>query len=315
MYSDMKTVRPGDLIFIHSGKKIYGVFEAVTEFLEDPSVPQELLSSNIHYNENPSRPGSGWKKFNVLPPVRDYRRLAIKHFEKNGVNLCFEEGFNATEVFEIKRKKEIWSVPERWKYTDAARTVRPIMLNEALNLYMLLKRENSDNTNRVSIQPMDISHYVPIRFVLNPNIVTDDKIIEGWILSEIGRNQVLNQAVGHLTCFGNNIPIGYLKFADIIGYHDLGRNTKKFKMIEIKKERSIFPDDVNQLLSYVDWVSENITHDKKLTLGIIIANDFDRECVNFVQNFNSIMIGVKIRLVKFQYSQDGYASLGLQQVV
>jgi len=124
MYSDMKTVRPGDLIFIHSGKKIYGVFEAVTEFLEDPSVPQELLSSNIHYNENPSRPGSGWKKFNALPPVRDYRRLAIKHFEKNGVNLCFEEGFNATEVFEIKRKKEIKKFENKYNRRTLKRAMK-----------------------------------------------------------------------------------------------------------------------------------------------------------------------------------------------
>lgn len=145
MYSDMKTVRPGDLIFLHTEQKIYGIFEATTEFLEDPSAPPECLSPNMHYYGDPSGPGSGWENLTAIPQIGDYRRVAIKHFSRDGRNLCFEEGFEAAEVFELKRKNKIWSIPERWKYTDAARTVRPLMLNEAFELCNLLKRENSDN--------------------------------------------------------------------------------------------------------------------------------------------------------------------------
>jgi len=310
----MKTVRPGDLIFLHTEQKIYGIFEATTEFLEDAGAPPEFLSLNMHHAEDPSRRGSGWRNLAPVPQIGDYRRVAIKHFEKDGNNLCFEEGFEATEIFELKRKNKVWSIPERWKYTDAARTVRPLMLNEAWELYNLLKRENSDNSNRRIIQPTNLANYVPIRFILNPRIVTDEKIIEGWILSEIGRNRVLDKAIGHLTCFGNNVPIGYLKFADIIGYHDLSEGLMKYKVIEVKKDESIFPDNINQLLNYVDWVSENITHDRKLILGAIVAQDFDRDCTAFVNNFNSIMIGVRIRLIKFAYSPPNFASLTLQQV-
>lgn len=159
-----------------------------------------------------------------------------------------------------------------------------------------------------------MTNYVPIQFILNPSIVTDEKIIEGWILSEIGRNRVLDNAIGALTCFGNNVPIGYLKFADIMGYHDLGDGLMKYKVIEIKKDESVFPDNINQLLNYVDWVSENITRDRKLILGALVAQDFSRECREFVNNFNSLMKGVRIRLIKFVYSQPNYATLTLQQV-
>jgi hypothetical protein len=246
MYADMKTVRPGDLIFIHAKNKIYGVFEAVSEFKEDPKVPTQFLSANMYYS-SPFKPQIGWKYMGkeLVPEVGKYRRVAIKHHEANGSNLCFEEGFESTEVFELKRKNKVWSIPERWQYTDSARTVRPLLFNEATELYNLLLRENSDISTRRIITPSYLTNYREIEFILNPKITTNEKIIEGWVLSEIGRNQVLDKAIGNFTCFGNNVPIGYLKFADIIGYQDLGEGLRKYKVIEIKKDESIFPDNIN----------------------------------------------------------------------
>jgi hypothetical protein len=268
------------------------------------------------YYASPSKPQLGWKYMGtkLLPEVGKYRRVAIKHHEIKGANVCFQEGFESTEVFELKRKNKVWSIPERWQYTDAARTVRPLMLNEAFEFYNLLLRENSDISARRSINPNYLTNYRDVKFILNPKITTNEKIIEGWVLSEIGRNQVLDKAIGSFTCFGNNVPIGYLKFADIIGYQDLGEGLRKYKVIEVKKDESVFPDNVNQLLNYVTWMSENITHDSKLMLGVIIAKEFSSTCVAFVSNFNSVMIGQKIRLIKYSYVQPDYASLSLEQV-
>jgi hypothetical protein len=315
MYADMKSVRPGDLIFIHAKNKIYGIFEAISEFKEDPKVPFQFLSENMYYT-SPSKPQAGWKYMGteLLHEVGKYRRVAIKHHEIKGANVCFQEGFESTEVFELKRKNKVWSIPERWQYTDTARTVRPLMLNEATEFHNLLLRENSDILARRSINPNYLTNYRDIKFILNPKISTNEKIIEGWLLSEIGRNQVLDKAIGSFTCFGNNVPIGYLKFADIIGYQDLGEGLRKYKVIEVKKDESTFPDNVNQLLNYVTWLSENITHDSKLIMGVIIAKDFSSSCVAFVNNFNSVMIGQKIRLIKYSYMPPDYTSLGLEQV-
>jgi hypothetical protein len=315
MYADMKSVRPGDLIFIHAKNKIYGIFEAVSEFKEEPKVPAQFLSENMYY-ASPFKPQTGWKYTGkeLLPEVGKYRRVAIKHHEMKGVNVCFQEGFESTEVFELKRKNKVWSIPERWQYTDTARTVRPLMLSEAAELFNLLLRENSDIPTRRIVTPSYLPNYRDIKFILNPKISNNEKIIEGWVLSEIGRNLVLDKAIGPLTCFGNNIPIGYLKFADIIGYQDLGEGLRKYKVIEVKKDESLFPDNVNQLLNYVTWLSENITHDSKLILGVIIAKDFSPDCIAFVNDFNSVMIGQKIRLIKYSYMPPDYGSLCLEQV-
>ncbi|MBI5967182.1 MAG: hypothetical protein HY882_04925 [Deltaproteobacteria bacterium] len=316
MYADMKTVRADDIVFVHAGQKIYGGFKAASEFCEDPTITSVFLSKNVHYHPDPNYPGSGWKaNITSIPSIGYYRRIAITHFcDRKGGNLCFEEGFDSNEVFELKLKKRIWSIPERWLYTDASRTIRPLMEDEAWELVKILERENSDNANRQNLNPANLGSFIPIEFILNPNIVIDEKIIEGWILENIGRNQILDAALGPFTSFGNNMPAGYLKFMDIFGFQEMSTGIRKYKVIEVKKENSIFPEDINQLIGYTDWVIENIAAgDYKTVEGIIIAKGFDNDCVNFVKNFNTT--GRKIRLVKFAYSDPSYNQLEITRVV
>lgn len=316
MYADMKTIRPGDIIFVHAGQKIYGAFSAATEFVEDPSTPVRFLSKNIHYYPNPAVPRSGWSgHIRSIPNLGYYRRIAIMPFIDNrGNNFCFETGIDSTEVFELKNKKKIWSIPERWKYTDTARTVRPLMEDEALELLKILERDNADNSNRLNISPANLASFTSIEFILNPAIIENEKIIEGWLLENIGRNRALDSAVGPLSSFGNNIPVGYLRFIDIFGYQQLTTGIKKFKVIEVKKSDCTFPDDINQLIGYTDWVTEHIAGgDVKTVEGIIVAMNFNNECVAFVNNFNTT--GRKIRLIQFTYNQPAYNNLNIARVV
>lgn len=316
MYADMKTIRKNDIIFVHAGQKIYGAFKAVGEFCEDPTTPPHFLSKNIYYYPDPDIPHSGWKdNITVTPNLDYYRRIAITHFiDNHDENLCFENGIESNEIFELKLKKKIWSVPERWKYTDASRTVRPLMENEASELLKILERDNADNINRLEVSPADLSGYLPIEFVLNPDIVEDEKIIEGWILDNLGRNQVLDNAFGPYTSYGNNIPTGYLKFADIFGYQKLSTGIKKYKVVEVKKGDCIFPDHINQLIGYTDWVIENIADgDYKTVEGIVVAKSFNDECINFVRNFNTT--GRKIRLIGFNYALPNYDTLNISREV
>lgn len=316
MYADMKTIRVGDMIFIHAGNKIYGVFKAVTEFCENQGTIEHFLSKNIHYYPNPNKPNSGWKtNITEIPDIGYYRRISITHFtDQDGRNLCFEKGFESVEAFELKDKKKVWSIPERWKYTDSARIVRPLMVDEAWEFIKILDRENSDYQNRRDVNANNLSRYIPIEFILNPYIVEDEKIIEGWILENVGRNSSLDSALGSFTCMGNNMPAGYLRFMDIFGYIELSSGVKKFKVIEVKKDNCIFPDDISQLIGYTDWIIENIASgDYKTVEGILFARDFDESCINFVQNFYTI--GRKIRLIKFDYCSPGYNTLAINQVV
>lgn len=209
MYADMKTIRVGDMIFVHAGPKIYGAFKAVTEFCENPRTTRHFLSKNIYYRPNPSDTNSGWRdNINETIDVGYYRRIAITHFTKRGgENLCFINGVDANEVFELKSKRKIWSIPERWKYGDTARTVRPFMGNETLELLKIINRENANNIERRTITPAQLNNYKPIEFILNPDIVVNEKIIEGWILENIGRHDDLDNALGPLTSFGNNCTV------------------------------------------------------------------------------------------------------------
>lgn len=316
MYADMKTIRAGDIIFVHAGQKIYGAFKAATEFHERPGTPPPFLSKNIHYHPVPNESHTGWKNnIATIPGIGYYRRMAITHFtDKQGNNLCFKDGIHSTEVFELKLKGKIWSVPERWLYGDKKRTVRPLMENEAFELLKILDRENADNHNRLTVTPANLSNYIPIQFILNPNIVDDEKIIEGWILENIGGHPDLDSALGPLTSFGNNMPAGYLKFMDIFGYQELGLGVRKYKVIEVKKDECSFPNDVNQVIGYTDWVVENIAGGNyKVVESVIIAENFNDDCISFANNFNAM--ARKIRLIKFDYDPPAYNQLNITKVV
>ena len=317
MQADMKTIRVGDIIFVHAGQKIYGAFKAATEFHETPDTPPYFLSRNIHYYPKPNNPNSGWKNNDSIRPNATgyYRHIAITHFvDDQGNNLCFENGIQSTEVFEIKRRKKIWSIPERWKYTDAARTVRPLMANEAFELLKIIHRANADNPDRLIVEPADFENYLPIQFILDDRIVTNEKIIEGWVLENIGRNSDLDDAFGPFSSFGNNMPAGYLKFMDIFGYQQLSTGMKIYKVVEIKKDECSFPDDINQLIGYTNWVTQNIASgDYKSVEAAIIAKSFDEDCTNFVANFNTT--GNNIRLIRFDYIPPNYDTLNIRRVV
>jgi len=309
MYADMKTIRISDIIFVHAGRNIYGAFKAATEFAESPKTPRHFLSRNVHY--------LGWRNNNSIRPNTGgyYRQIAITHFvDEQGRNLCFKNGIHSTEVFELKLKKNIWSIPERWKYTDTARTVRPLMENEAFELIKVIDRENADEPNRLRVKSANLTKHVPIQFILDPNVVTNEKIIEGWVLANIGRHADLDKALGPFTSFGNNMPAGYLKFMDIFGYQELNSGIRKYKVVEVKLNDCVFPNDINQILGYSDWVVENIAEgNHKLVESIIVAKDFNNNCIEFANNFNSM--GRKIRLVKFDYTPPAYNQLSISRIV
>jgi len=320
MYADMKTIFPGDMIFVHAGEYIYGVFKAESTFKEDPNVNPQFLSANIHYRPKPNDPTSGWQTLplqNIQIPHGDYRQLSISNYVENGKNLCFEKGFLANEVFNLKRKGKILSIPERWRYPDSARTIRPIMLTEARELIKLLERENnSDNT--LIIQHKDLSSFKDIQLILDPGIVEDEKIIEAWLCENLGTPQ-LREIFGNFTCYGNNVQIGYLQGVDIFGYVEGVHGIVKYKVIEIKKDSLTFANNSNvikQTLGYMDWAIEFLGNgDPKIVEGYIVARSFDSDFQNFVQFYNSVNIGRHLSLIQFDYTPPQYNTLTLRRIV
>ncbi len=321
MYADMKTIRKGDFIFVHASQRIYGAFTAESEFLEDATVNPLFHSLNIHYFASPNNAQSGWQ--NNIPAIQaahanaaDYRQIAISHFVHNGVNLCFPKGIDSREVFNIRQKRRIFTVPEKWEYPDSRRTIRPFLTFEAWELIRLLERENSDSTNRTLVAPKNLNAFLPINFILDPNVVEDEKIIEGFLCANFGRNAPIDAIIGPFDSFGNNVPApgGYTKMMDIFGYQTFSLDAKKFKIIEVKKGPSDFPGHIQQLAEYMDLVTENVAAGElKNVEGILVAREFTPDAISFVTNFNQF--GRTIKLVQFDYVPPAYTSLNFNRIV
>ncbi len=318
MFADMKTIRSEDMIFVHAGAKIYGVFKAESEFVEDANISPHYLSNNIYY-KNPAIPNSGWQNITNFPPSQNnFRKIAISPFiDNNGNNIAYKKGINSTDVFDLKYKGKIFSVSERWKYPDAARTIRPLMEFEANEILKLIEIENANNANRfnfVALNTSNSQNYQQINLILNNNIVENEKIIEGWICSQIGRNQSVDSIFNEFTSFGNNVPIGYLNFIDIAGYKILPSGTKIFRIIEVKKGDCVFPEDIIQLIKYINKVTEIFSEsNSKLVEGFLLAKGFDQKCIDFTNTFNKS--GRRISLVKFDYDPPNYQRLNLTRII
>jgi|GEM_PF-2207900 len=321
MYADMKTIREGDLIFVHAGQRIYGAYKAESEFMEDPATNGLFHSLNLHYHPQPNNPQSGWQNNNLALQqnagnVADYRQLSISHFTEAGTNLCFPWGIDSREVFDIRQKRRIYFVPEKWEYPDSRRTIRPLLTFEAWEIVKLLERQNSDELTRTTIAPKNLNGFLGIDFILNPNIVEDEKIIEGYICGNFGRNQNVDSSFGVFGSFGNNMPVpgGYTKMMDIFGLQEFSHNSKKFKIVEVKKGACVFPDHISQLIGYMDLITENIARGElKNVEGILVAKEFDADVTSFVSIFNQL--GRMIKLIQFDYVPPQFRSLNFTRVI
>ncbi len=321
MYADMKTIRKGDIIFVHAGKRIYGAYEAKSEFKEDPAVNAMFHSLNLHYYPNPNVPQSGWQ--NNSQRIRRnsgtigyYRQISISHFVEGKTDLCFLTGIDSREVFDIRQKRKILFIPEKWEYPDSRRTIRPLLAFEAWEIMKLLERQNSDETARAKVNPKNLREFLPVKFVLNPTIVEDEKIVEGYICDNFGRNQNVDACFGTFNSFGNNMPTpgGYTKMMDIFGYQTFSRDSKKFKVVEVKKEHCVFPNDIKQLTEYMDLIAENVADGQtKNVEGILVTRGFEADAIAFVSNFNQL--GRTIKLIQFDYAAPRFNSLAFNRIV
>ncbi len=313
MVADLKSVKKGDSLFIHctdgdtsvySGK-IFGMFEFATCFLENSNANRTYKSKNLYYED-------GWKNINRFPNPGYVWQAGIKSCG----NRCFKNGFNSTEIFDLKYDSKIWSVPERWKYTDAARTTRPFLPSESLEILKLLRRENVGFSAR-RVAPKKLTSFVPIHLHLQPNTngyVKDEKILEAWILENLSNNgnnlryyNNVTRTFGNLSYFGNNMPAGYLLFMDIFSYIENNSEISRYRIIELKSSIldenswSAKKNELMQLLSYLDWtVAKLAKSDSKMVDGILVAHDFHDTYVDYVKKHNRIEKGRRISLVKYR---------------
>ncbi len=314
MYADMSAVRPGDLILIHCCGTISGVYEAASEFCEDPSAPPIFHSQNIHWDSKPSQPESGWNHFfsgnsyDSLEPGH-YRQAAIRPYVQGGDNRCYPTGFEANLVFKLKKRGRIYSIPDRWLYPDSSRTIRPILRFEVEELLELLENANYGSTTRQQFSPKDLSSFLPLSFILNPNIVTNEKLLEGYLCSAF-RGDEFSMIFGKPSSIVNNFQIGYLQGVDIYGYTTRRDGRYQHLVIELKKDRVNNPDAIRQLREYMSWVVEFMANGNELSVhGFFVASGFSDSVIAFVDNLNRLRTFGRIELVRYNRCMPDYERL------
>ncbi len=282
IFADLKRVKVDDEIFIHvkGEQKIFGVFRASSIFLESPDIPEEYRSNNLLKEKLVN------KKLSPLSKSDFLWQISIKSDE----SLYFDEGFDANEVFKLKDLcKGIWTIPERWKYEDKEKTVRPLLPDEGEKLIELLRKNNPKGPSNSSVFPKNMSNFKKIELPLAPinGIVRDEKLMEAWIMAnaikpeDLKAHENIKNIFGDFSFIGNTIRSFYIKFMDVFGYMEKN-NCRTYKIIELKtKEASL--EHIRQLVKYVTWIAEFLCgNDLNKVYGFLCAKEFPNTVLNFL---------------------------------
>ncbi len=295
IFADLKRVKVDDEIFIHvrGEQRIFGVFRANSPFLESPTIPNEFRSSNLLLEKL-------WgKKLPALSETDFIWQVSIK----SDRDFYFDEGFDANEVFRLKDLcKGIWTIPERWKYEDKEKTVRPLLPEEAEKLIVLLRESNPKGPSNSKVFPKDMSGFNRIELPLVPvnGFVRDEKLMEAWIMAnavkpeESDAYENIKNVFGDFSFVANTIRSFYIKFMDIFGYMKQD-DCRIYKIIELKTSEAS-PKDLDQLVKYVAWIAEFLCgNDLNKVYGFLCAKKFPKAVVELLNKYNSM----KLKLVEY----------------
>jgi len=95
---------------------------------------------------------------------------------------------------------------------------------------------------------------------------------------------------------------------DILGYQLFVTGQKKYKVVEVKKDNATFPNDINQIIGYTDWIIEHLTSgDIKNVEGILVARSFSDSTIQLVDNLKKF--GRNIKLISFEYTEPNFDKL------
>lgn len=324
--ADLHRVRAGDWIFIMvKGEKIYGVFRATTPFKQDPNTPSEYKTENLRYYP----PEPCWQNLseNEFSEPDYFYQVAIESIPEYN----FELGIDYRDIFQLKNLGKIWTVPERFKYPETTKTVKPLTPKEAMALIEVFRRENPRGLKEEEVIPKNLSDFDPISIPLDfhDNEAQHEKILEAWVLQQLGSfsNNDVKRLLGSFDYYANAVPSFYLDTMDIYGYLEKDGIEYMHKVIELKKGmvtgavgQTKCP--LSQLLRYRNWVIENRAGgDPRKVEVSIIARDFEKPeetshitYIEFVELLNRTEYGQPIKLISYDFDPDNY-TYTLKQIV
>ena len=272
IFADLKRIKVGDEIFLHvkGEQAVYGVFRASSRFMENPVIPHQFKSQNLLVErfEETEIPYEvfPWQVAVSTPPTGAYKNP-----------------FDANEIFRIKElTRKIWSVPERWKYEDKEKTVRPLLPEEGKELIALIQEVNRNEQEKIYVEPKDLRSFNEIILPMSPlnGKARDEKIIEAWLMANsIGpedreAHSNITQILGKFDFVANTIRSYYIKFMDVFGYRIGSDGLKEYRVVEMKTNEATLAH-LLQLIGYIRWIAEFFAdNDLNRVKGFLIAKNF-----------------------------------------
>lgn len=307
MVADLCRVREGDIIFVQViDDNIYGAFKAISSFKEDPDIPDYFRSSSLSYY-----PEGGWAHVDggSFPESDYFWCCAIE----NHPEFYFDKGISHRDLFDLKFRGELWTIPERFKYNDKAKTVKPLDIAELPPIINLFQRENKGETSNRVIDPCDLDGWDSVSASLSTfnDLLENEKQLEGSII-ELLRDSDPSavQIFGELDFVANAIPSFYLDFMDIYGYQQTNGSIFRHVVIELKKDG--FGGEigspgcpVSQVLRYRDWIVQNRAKgDIRAVDSFVVAYSFDQEYLDSTEILNRTFGYNVVRLVEYNIQDD-----------
>ncbi len=302
LVADLCRVREGDIIFVQVIRdNIYGAFRATGSFKEDPEIPNCYKASTLSYY-----PEGGWYHMDggAFPEGDYYWCCPIEQHP----TFQFEKGISHRDLFDMKFRGEMWTIPERFKYNDNAKTVKPLDIFELPPIIKLFQRENRGYVSNRIIQPCDLEGWNSVSSSLSTydDILENEKQLEGSIIDLLRNSDPSTaQIFGDLDFVTNAIPSFYLDFMDIYGYQHTNGNIFRHVVIELKKdayggEIGNNGCPVTQVLRYRDWIVQNRAKgDMRAVDSFVVAYSFDQDFLNSTGILNRTFGYKVVRLVEY----------------
>lgn len=314
MVADLCRVKEGDIIFVQViGDNIYGAFRATTGFMENPDIPACYRSSTLSYY-----PDGGWyhSDGNNFPDGDYYWSCAVE----NHPEFYFETGISHRDLFDLKFRGELWTIPERFKYNDKAKTVKPLDIAELPPILKLFQRDNRGMASNELIESCDLGGWNLVSPSLSTwnDVLENEKQLEGAIIKLLRDcNPDAERIFGELSFVANAIPSFYLDFMDIYGYQRTNGNIFRHVVIELKKDGfegqiGFSGCPVNQVLRYRDWIVKNRAKgDVRAVDSFVVAKSYDQAYIDSTELLNNAFGYKVVRLVEYEIQDN---TLTLEEV-
>ena len=324
-FADYGSMKAGDSIFFFIKRKIYGIGKLI-------NIKRECRYLNyIHADEPRSITDKQYK--DLLPLMED----------GNGDNRCI--CFFRPSPFFFKRSVDmdeaLASNPSKFRMLRAMWKLSFIKIDDEETKALsdiILKRNEESIFTQDNVYPFDDTRHKKITHLISKNHtiytyrllvksasgteVKHEMALEAYLCSVLGEENDYPfgkwDYVSHQVIASPFKPIDYMDKMDIFGYRYIkGFNTvSKYLVMELKRDSADL-DVIDQIMKYVDWVSQEYAHgDYSMIEAFVVAYDFsqdvidkrNKECVrNYVKGYrpSEAMTWSSVKLIKYAFYDDG----------